>query len=157
MSTRMRITVGGKTYSVEVGDATVSPTTVIVDGVAKSVTWEEAAAAATTAAAAAPAAPAPAAQPTPAPAPQPTPTPEPTPSPAPVSGDGQAVNAPMPGKVLSVRVKVGDTVQEGDVVCTIEAMKMEMPISASASGTVASIVANVGDNVAFDDPLVVIA
>ena len=160
MSTRMRITVGGKTYTVEVGDATVSPTTVVVDGVAKTVTWEEAAAAAaaaTTAAAAAPAAPAPAAQPTPAPAPQPTPAPEPAPSPAPVSGDGQAVKAPMPGKVLSVRVKVGDTVQEGDVVCTIEAMKMEMPISASASGTVASIVANVGDNVAFDDPLVVIA
>ncbi len=155
MSTRMRITVGGKTYSVEVGDATVSPTTVVVDGVAKSVIWEEAAAAAP--AAPALARPAPVAQPTPAPAPQPTPTPEPTPSPAPVSGDGQAVNAPMPGKVLSVRVKVGDTVQEGDVVCTIEAMKMEMPISASASGTVASIVANVGDNVAFDDPLVVIA
>ena len=41
MSTRMRITVGGKTYTVEVGDATVSPTTVVVDGVAKTVTWEE--------------------------------------------------------------------------------------------------------------------
>jgi pyruvate carboxylase subunit B len=67
---------------------------------------------------------------------------------------GQVVKAPMPGKILSIRVKVGDKVAEGDTVTTLEAMKMEMPISSTASGTVKAVHVDVGQNVAFDDALI---
>ena len=62
----------------------------------------------------------------------------------------------MPGKILSITVGVGDAVSEGDTVCTLEAMKMEMPISATGSGTVQAVHVQVGDTVAYDDPLVTI-
>jgi len=47
--------------------------------------------------------------------------------------------APMGGKVLEVKVNVGDTVNDGDEVIILEAMKMELPIVAEASGTVKEI------------------
>ncbi|MCP4683248.1 MAG: acetyl-CoA carboxylase biotin carboxyl carrier protein subunit, partial [Desulfobacterales bacterium] len=46
------------------------------------------------------------------------------------------VIAPMGGKVIDVKVKPGDAVNEGDEVVLLEAMKMELPIVAEASGTV---------------------
>lgn len=46
------------------------------------------------------------------------------------------VEAPMTGKILSVAVKVGDKVSEGDELCILESMKMENPIVAPVSGTV---------------------
>jgi len=46
------------------------------------------------------------------------------------------VEFPIPGKVLSVNVKQGDSVAEGDVICTLESMKMENPILAPCSGTI---------------------
>jgi len=145
---KYQITVDGKSYQVEVGDVSASPIQVVVDGVAKSVTFAEAASAAPVAA------PAPTAT---APAPAPAAAPEPAPAPAatPASAvSGAKVTAPMPGKILSVTVSVGSAVNEGDTVCTLEAMKMEMPVSSTGSGTVKAIHVNVGDNVAFDDPLV---
>jgi biotin carboxyl carrier protein len=48
----------------------------------------------------------------------------------------EIVEAPMPGKILSVKVKVGDSVKEDDELCILEAMKMENPIMAPVSGTV---------------------
>jgi biotin carboxyl carrier protein len=60
----------------------------------------------------------------------------------------------MPGKILSITVAMGDAVSEGDTICTLEAMKMEMPISSTVSGTVTGIHVSVGDTVAYDDPLV---
>ncbi|OGO04216.1 MAG: hypothetical protein A2Y73_02715 [Chloroflexi bacterium RBG_13_56_8] len=60
----------------------------------------------------------------------------------------------MPGKILSITVKVGDVVSRGDTVCTLEAMKMEMPISSMEAGTVRAIHVNVGDTVAYDAPLI---
>ncbi|TEU14383.1 MAG: acetyl-CoA carboxylase biotin carboxyl carrier protein subunit, partial [Anaerolineales bacterium] len=51
----------------------------------------------------------------------------------------------------------GDSVSEGDTVCTLEAMKMEMPISSTVSGAVKSIHTKVGDTVAYDDPLVTVS
>jgi biotin carboxyl carrier protein len=138
----LQITVNGKTFEVEVGDVSSSPVQVVVDGQVKSVSFSEV----TAAAGAATAAPAPAPA---APAPAPT---------APAgSVAGQVVAAPMPGKILSVAVKVGDAVKEGDTVCTLEAMKMEMPISSTASGKVAAVHVSVGQNVANADPLVTIA
>ncbi len=47
--------------------------------------------------------------------------------------------APMPGKVVSIRVAPGDTVQRGDVLVVIEAMKMEHSVRSPAAGTVATV------------------
>lgn len=51
----------------------------------------------------------------------------------------EVVTAPMTGKIISVEVKVGDTVNEDDVICILESMKMENPIVATASGKVIEI------------------
>lgn len=66
------------------------------------------------------------------------------------------VTAPMAGKIMDVKVNVGDTVNEDDDLIILEAMKMEMPIVASASGTVKEIRCKKGDSVGADDVLVVI-
>ena len=55
------------------------------------------------------------------------------------------IEAPMPGNVLKVNVKVGDTVAEGQAVAVLEAMKMENDIVAPSAGTVASVNVSVGD------------
>ncbi len=57
------------------------------------------------------------------------------------SGDGEAVASPMPGNILSVNVKEGQSVNKGDVLMVLEAMKMENEIMAPVSGTVTGIVA----------------
>lgn len=49
------------------------------------------------------------------------------------------VEAPIPGKVLNIECKVGADVQEGDIICYIESMKMENPIVATAAGKVVEI------------------
>lgn len=49
------------------------------------------------------------------------------------------VEVPITGKIISVEVKVGDTVKEGDVLCILESMKMENPILAAVNGTVVEI------------------
>ncbi len=63
------------------------------------------------------------------------------------NGGGAAVVAPLPGVVLSIPVKVGDTVKASDTVLLLEAMKMENAIHASRDGRVASIAVNPGDSV----------
>jgi len=57
------------------------------------------------------------------------------------------INAPMPGKILAVKVSNGAAVKKGDVVMVLEAMKMENEIVAPQDGTVASIDVNVGASV----------
>lgn len=57
------------------------------------------------------------------------------------------INAPMPGKIVDVKVKVGDAVKKGQTVLVLEAMKMENDIVAPEDGTVASINAAVGSAV----------
>jgi len=49
------------------------------------------------------------------------------------------VEVPITGKILSVNVKEGDSVKEGDIICLLESMKMENPILSPADGTVAQI------------------
>jgi pyruvate carboxylase subunit B len=67
-----------------------------------------------------------------------------------------AVLAPMQGMVLTVKVKVGDKVKEGDVVLVTEAMKMQSDVHSPISGTVKEILAYNGEIVNKDDVLVVI-
>ncbi len=66
------------------------------------------------------------------------------------------VTAPMPGKIFDIKVKPGDTVLNGQEVLTLEAMKMEMPITATADGTVKSVNCKKDDAVQGGDVLVVI-
>ncbi len=96
------------------------------------------------------AAPAPKAAPAPAAAPASKAAPAPAPAPAPAaapSAGGQTVEAPMPGKILDIKVKVGDAVSYGQCVIVMEAMKMETEIVAPAAGTVAAINVSTGDSV----------
>ena len=66
------------------------------------------------------------------------------------------VKAPMGGKVVEVLVSPGDTVQEGEDVVIIEAMKMEMPIVSDEAGTVKDVNCKQGDTVEADAVLVVL-
>ncbi|HEU4811036.1 MAG TPA: biotin carboxylase N-terminal domain-containing protein [Nocardioides sp.] len=63
-------------------------------------------------------------------------------------GDG-TILSPMPGTVLDVRVQEGQAVAEGDVLGTMEAMKMELSLKAPFAGTVAAVDAAAGDQVAL--------
>jgi len=49
------------------------------------------------------------------------------------------VQVPITGKIISVNVKEGDAVDEGDILCILESMKMENPILAPTGGTIAQI------------------
>lgn len=67
-----------------------------------------------------------------------------------------AARAPMPGKVLDIRVAIGDRVRGGDLLLTLEAMKMEHQITASVDGLVAELPVSVGEQVANGAVLVVL-
>ena len=64
-----------------------------------------------------------------------------------------SVTAPMPGTILDVKVSVGQSVKKGDVICVLEAMKMENDIPAPADGVIASINVQKGASVAANDIL----
>ena len=66
------------------------------------------------------------------------------------------ITAPMGGKVLDVKVKPGDTVNEDDEVIILEAMKMELPVVATGSGTVKEVRCKNGDAVEAEAVLVVL-
>ena len=69
------------------------------------------------------------------------------------AGSGE-VTAPMPGNILDIKVKEGDSVKAGDVIMILEAMKMEIEVTATATGKITSInvqkgaMVNTGDTVA---------
>lgn len=95
-------------------------------------------------------------------APEPTATVQqataPASAPAPVNlAAGETVSAPMPGNILRVDVKQGDTVKEGQILIILEAMKMENEIVAPKDGTVAQVVTSKGAVVDTGSPLVIIA
>ena len=78
------------------------------------------------------------------------------PAAAPAAAGGAAVNSPLPGVVLEVKVKDGDKVTKGQVIMVLEAMKMENAIEAPCDGTV-TIKAQKGDSVLEGAPLAIIA
>ena len=54
----------------------------------------------------------------------------------------ETVEVPITGKIISVNVKPGDTVKEGDTLCILESMKMENPILAPVDGTISQVGVN---------------
>ncbi len=120
---------------------------ITVNGTTYEVVVEEAGTVASAPAYTAPAAPAPAAAPTPAPKAAPK-------AAAPAAAGAVTITAPMPGTILDIKVSVGQTIQKGDVVCVLEAMKMENDIPASQGGTVASINVQKGSNVNANDVII---
>ena len=92
-----------------------------------------------------PAAPAPAPKAA-APAPAPAPAPAAAPKAAAPAG-ATTVEAPMPGKILNIKVSEGQAVKYGETVVVMEAMKMETEIVAPADGTVSKILVKAGDSV----------
>ncbi len=67
---------------------------------------------------------------------------------------GEAITAPLAGNIFKVNVREGDSVEEGDVVIILEAMKMETEVRASGAGTVSAVKVSEGDSVAVGDTLI---
>lgn len=90
---------------------------------------------------------------TPVPAPVAAPTPQAAPT---VAAGANTVNAPMPGKVIAVAVTVGQTVKKGDLLLTLEAMKMENEIFAQADAVVSEVLVEAGQTVPAGGPMIVL-
>ncbi len=154
--------INGNEYNVEINSINGDSAVVTVNGIQYSVESGvascSAAAAAIQAQAAAPVTPtpAPAAKVESAPAPTPAAAAA-SPAPAPASGNGKPVTAPLPGVIIEISVKVGDTVKQGQQVAVLEAMKMENVIEATHDGTVTAINVSKGDSVLEGAPIVTIA
>ena len=84
----------------------------------------------------------------------------PAPAPAPQASSGTVgnikVSSPMPGKILSLKAAVGQSVKKGEVILILEAMKMENEIVATDDGTIASINVTAGQSVEAGDLLATI-
>src|SRR5690554_4854519 len=76
---------------------------------------------------------------------------------APAAGGGEPVLAPLGGNIWKVHVAPGDTVEEGEVLIILEAMKMETEIRAPKAGTVGEVFIKEGDAVSVDDEMLTIA
>lgn len=76
--------------------------------------------------------------------------------PAASSGAAGAIKAPLPGTIMSFKVKEGDAVKPGDTVCVLEAMKMENDVKSTLGGTVQKILVGVGDAVLEGNDIMII-
>ena len=102
-------------------------------------------------------APAPAAPAAPAAAPQAATAPAAAPAPAaPAAVAGEQVISPMPGTIVKVNVKAGQSVKGGEVLAVLEAMKMENEIMAPHDATVVQVLTDVGTKVDTGTPIIVL-
>lgn len=85
---------------------------------------------------------------------QENPTPQAAPSAAPAGG--QVVNAPMAGTINAVNVAVGQAVKKGDILCILEAMKLENDIVCPCDGTITSVLVSKGQAVTSGQKIVTI-
>lgn len=136
--------INGNAYTVTIGDIEDNVAQVAVNGVEYRVELEATKKTAVKVSA-----------PKPAAAPKAAPVAKPAAAPA-AGGAGKKVNAPLPGVILSIPVKVGQAVKAADTVVLLEAMKMENAIHAGTDGTVKEILVNAGDSVLEGNPLIVI-
>jgi biotin carboxyl carrier protein len=134
---RVRVTVNGHAYTVEVGDLNADPLVVTVNGQPYVVKVETLAAE-----------PAPAqaletvARTTSAPSKVPVP-------PGPAGPAVKDVRAPMPGNIGDIAVKTGDAVSFGQTLCVLEAMKMKSAIRSPRDGVIATVEVEAGQSVAY--------
>lgn len=133
---RYRVVVGAQSYDVKVGDPQELPLTVIVDGEEFRVDMQRLEEA----------------------GPPPSDSDQ-----APVAGPAaeaeagsSQVAAPMPGTILDIAVQTGDSVQQGQVLCALEAMKMKSPIRSLRAGTVRQVQVHDGQTVDYGDLLFVV-
>jgi biotin carboxyl carrier protein len=133
-----RILVNGQPHTVEVKDTAGTSAAVLIDGRTERLEIAREAAAAPTASMPVPA----------AVAAVPTRSGHP--------GAGERITAPLPGKVLSVAVKTGESVHKGDELCVIEAMKMGNSIRAQRDGSVREVLVVPGQSVTFGASLLVL-
>ena len=133
-----RLRVGDQWFTVEVGDVTRSPVEVNVDGQTYYVESES---------------------PLPE-SPQPPsrrgrrPPSRVAPPALPFDPSDKVLRAPMPGRVIAIRVRPGDRVATGDEVCVVEAMKMEQSIRAAQDGVVKDIYVQPMDSVGANEALI---
>lgn len=140
----VRVQIDGKTYFVEIGDLNSRPIQAIVDGQVFAV-WPEDVEGVAAAAPAIRAAPE---------RPPSTPLASAAPiSAATVTGQTNIVTAPLPGDVVVVAVKPGDAVEVGQLLCTVESMKMNNPIRSTQAGVVEQVLIAIGDHVNHGQPL----
>lgn len=141
---KIRVLIADKTYEVEIQDLNARPVIAEVDGQVMEVYPEEQSGAAAAPVVAAPSAPRPV-KPV-ASAPRPVVA-------APAAG-ASALKAPLPGTIVSIDVKPGDRVKKGDMLLTLEAMKMKNAIRSDIDGVIADVHVNQGDLVKHGQALV---
>jgi len=134
---KVTITIEGKQYQVSIDDLNTRPILAEVDGKTYEVWPEEADAPVASTPTAAPVA-APAASAAPAPAP---------------AAGAQTLTAPLPGVIISIEVREGETVKNGQELYVLEAMKMKNSILADRDGKIAAIHVSAGDQVRHNQPV----
>jgi biotin carboxyl carrier protein len=135
--------INGRDFDVTIGESEGNTIKVNVNGAEYTVETENAPAAAPKAA------PAPAAAAA-------APAPQAAPAAAAPAGEGVKVETPMPGVIIEVSVREGQSVKAGDKVAILEAMKMENEIGATKDGVIAAIHVSKGASVNEGDPIVTI-
>ncbi len=138
---KVRVQVDGELYDVEIGDLSSRPIQAIVDGELFAV-WPE-----DVAGVAALAAPAREAGKAEAPLPR-------RPVATPASEGADIVTAPLPGDIVVVAVRPGESIEAGQLLCTVESMKMNNPVRSTRAGVVAEVFVAVGEHVNFGQPMV---
>ncbi|MBE2237663.1 MAG: acetyl-CoA carboxylase biotin carboxyl carrier protein subunit [Caldilineaceae bacterium] len=139
---KVRVQVDGQLYEVEIGDLNSRPIQAMVDGELFAVWPEEVAGVVAT-----------------LPPVQEDPMADvgarQQPFAAPASGDQvETMTSPLPGDILVVAVRAGEKVEAGQLLCTIESMKMNNPVRSPRAGVVEEVFVAVGDHVNYGQPLV---